>query len=88
MNASKLFAAVAVLAFASSAFAADMPVANAAITAAAASQLTVTAQNLNLPTVLVDKSAGRSRAEVRAEAVAAVQNYRTTDASQFDWISK
>ena len=88
MNASKLFTAVAAFAFAGSAFAADVAVANAAVTAAAASQLTLTAQRLNIPVVLVDKNAGRSRAEVRAEAVAAVQNYRSTAETQFDWISK
>ncbi len=88
MKASKLFTAVAALVFAGSAFAADVAVANAAVTAAAAAQLTVTAQRLNIPTVLVDKSAGRSRAEVRAEAVETVQHYRATEASQFEWISK
>ncbi len=86
MKASKLFTAVAALAFAGSAFASSAPVANAAISAAAAAQLTVTAQSLNIPAVLVDKSAGRSRAEVRAEAVDTVQNHRATEASQFDWI--
>ena len=88
MNASKLFTAVAVLAFAGSASAADMPVANAAISAAAAAQLTVTAQRLNIPTVLVNKSEGRSRAEVRAEAVSAVQEHRATDAGNSDWFMK
>ncbi len=88
MNASKLFTAVAALAFAGSAFAADVAVANVAVSAAAAAQLTVTAQRLNIPTVLVDKSAGRSRAEVRAEAVETVQHYRATELSQFAWLSK
>ena len=88
MNASTLFTAVAALAFAGSAFAADAPVSSAAIAAAAAAQLTVTSQNLNIPVVLVNKSAGRTRAEVRAEAVETVQNYRATEAGQFDWISK
>ena len=88
MNASKLFTAVAAIAFAGSAFAADAPVANAAVSAAAAAQLTVTAQALNIPAVLVNKSAGRTRAEVRAEAVEAVKNQRATEAGQFDWISK
>lgn len=88
MNASKLFTFVAAVAFAGSAFAADMPVASVAVSAAAAAQLTVTAQALNIPAVLVDKSAGRSRAEVRAEAVEAVQNYRATEASQFEWLAK
>ena len=88
MNASTLFTAVAAIAFAGSAFAADAPVANAAVSAAAAAQLTVTAQSLNIPVVLVNKSAGRSRAEVRAEAVEAVRTQRATEAGQFDWISK
>ncbi len=88
MNASTLFTAVAALAFAGSAAAADMPVANVAISAAAAAQLTVTAQKLNIPVVLVNKSAGRTRAEVRAEAVGAVQNYRATDAGNSDWFMK
>ncbi len=88
MNASKLFTAVAALAFAGSAFAADVPVANAAISAAAAAQLTVTAERLNIPAVLVNKSTGRSRAEVRAEAIEAVQNHRATEAGQFDWLTK
>jgi hypothetical protein len=88
MNASTLFTAVAALAFAGSAFASEAPVASAAISAAAAAQLTVTAQRLNIPVVLVDKSAGRTRAEVHAEAVATVQDYRPTAAGQFDWITQ
>ncbi len=88
MNASKLITAVAAVAFAGSAFAADAPVANAAVSAVAAAQLTVTAQKLNIPVVLVNKAAGRSRAEVRAEAVQAVREHRATEAGQFDWISK
>jgi hypothetical protein len=88
MNASKLFAFAATLAFAGSAVASDITVANAAISAAAASQLTLTAQRLNIPTVLVDKSAGRSRAEVRAEAVESVQTQRATDAGNTDWFMK
>lgn len=87
MNASTLFAAVAALAVAGSAFGAEVPLAASAVTAAAAAaQVSIAAKSLNVPAVLVDKSAGRSRAEVKAEAVAAVQNYRSTSASQFDWI--
>lgn len=90
MNASKLFAAVAAVTFAGSACAADIVGANsAAISAvAAAAQVSVAAKSLNVPAILVDKSAGRSRAEVKAEAVAAVQNHRATAAASFDWISK
>lgn len=88
MNASKLFGAIAAIAVAGSAFAADVPAANAAATSAAAAvQVTVAAQSLNVPTVTFDKSAGRSRAEVRAEAIEAVKNHRATQAGQFDWIT-
>jgi hypothetical protein len=90
MNASKLFAAVAALTFAGSAFAADVAGASAAAisAAAAAAQTSVAAQKLNVPSILVDKSAGRSRTEVKAEAIDAVQNHRATAAASFDWISK
>lgn len=89
MNASKIFTAVAAVTFAGAAFAADMPAAATAVTAAAAAaQVSVAAKNLNVPAVLVDKSAGRSRAEVKAEAIEAVKNYRSTTTRQFDWISK
>ena len=88
MKVSTLFTAAAAFAFAGSAYAADVAVANAAISAAAASQLTVTAQKLNIPEVLVDKNLGRSRAESRAEAVETVRNYRATASDQFDWMMK
>ena len=90
MNASKLFAAVAAVAFAGGAFAADVPVANGAATsaAAAAAQVSVAAKSLNVPAVLVDKSAGPTRAQVRAEAIDAVKNYRSTASAQFDWLTK
>ena len=90
MNASKLFIAVAVFASAASAFAADVPVANAAATsaAAAAAQVSVAAKSLNVPAILVDKSAGPTRAQIRAEAIEAVKNHRSTEASQFDWFTK
>ena len=87
MNASKLFAAVAAVTFAGSAFAADVAGANATAIAAAA-QATTAARNLNVPMVLVDKSSGRTRAEVKAEAVQAVMNHRATAAGSFDWITK
>ena len=88
MNASKLFAAVAAVVFAGSAVAADLPMANAAATsaAAAAAQVSVAAKSLNVPPLLADKSASPTRAQVRAEAVEALKNYRSTDASQFDWL--
>lgn len=88
MNASKLFAAVAAFAVAGSAFAVDLSGANAAATAAAAAQLSsAAARSLNVPLILVDKSAGASRAEVHAEAVAAVKNHRSTASAQFDWLA-
>jgi len=86
MNASKLFAAVAAVAFAGSAFAVEMPAAGAAVSAAAAAQAGFAAKNLNIPAVLVDKSAGPTRAEVRAEAIAATQNQRSTFAAQMDFL--
>ncbi len=89
MNASKLFFAVAAVVFAGSAFAADLPVANAAATsAAAAAQVSVAAKSLNVPAILVDKSAGPTRAQVRAEAEEAARNHRATEASQCDFFSK
>ncbi|MBC7452261.1 MAG: hypothetical protein H7335_00855 [Massilia sp.] len=89
MNASKLFITVAAITFASTSFAADTTAAATAVTAAAAAaQVSIAAKNLNVPAVLVDKSAGRSRAEVKAEAIEAVKNYRSTTTRQFDWISK
>jgi hypothetical protein len=88
MNASKLFVAIAAIAFAGSAFASTVPAANAAVSAAAAAaQVSAAARSLNVPNILVDKSAGASRAHVRAEAVEAVSNYRATSSSQFAWIS-
>lgn len=90
MNASKLFtaaAAVAAVTFCSSAIAAEGPVAGAAISAvAAAAQVSVAAKSLNVPAVMTDTSAGRSRAEVKAEAIETVKHYRSTATRQFDWI--
>jgi len=91
MNASKLFAAVAAVAFAGSAFAAELPVASAAATSAVAAVGVVApagyaVKSLNVPVVSVQgsKSTGRTRSEVRAEAVEAVKNYRTTFQIQLD----
>ncbi len=84
MNASKLFTAIATIAFAGSAFAADVPAANATVTAAAsAAQVSVAAKSLAVQT-----QGPRSRAEVRAEAKEAAKNHRATEAGQFDWIAK
>lgn len=86
MKASTLFIAIATLA-AGSAFAADVPAANAAATsAAAAAQVSVAAKSLNVPAVAMTKSS-RTREEVRAEAIEAVKHHRATEASQFDWIN-
>ncbi|MES2316047.1 MAG: hypothetical protein V4631_01010 [Pseudomonadota bacterium] len=89
MNASKLFAAIATLAFAGSAFAAGIPAANATAStaAAAAAQVSVAAKSLNVPAILPTKG-GPTRAEVRAEAEEAVRNRRSSEASQFDWLTK
>ncbi len=70
MKASKLFTAIAALLVAGSAFAAETPVAAAVVTS-------VAAQTLNVPAVTITSSTGRSRAEVNAEAVEFVKNYKT-----------
>ncbi len=78
MNASKFFAAVAVFAVAGSTFAADLPGANAAVTAAAAAaNSSIAATKLNVPTVTIGNPQARSRAEVHAEAVEFVKNHKT-----------
>ncbi|MES2126041.1 MAG: hypothetical protein V4463_02105 [Pseudomonadota bacterium] len=79
MNAKKLIAAAAVFLATGGAFAAEAPASNAAVTAAAAS---VTATSLNVPAINV--SATRTRAEVRAEAIEYVKNYKTTLALQLE----
>ena len=88
MNVSKLFIAVATLAIAGSASAGRAPAENAVVSAMLAAHISITAESLNIPVVLVNKSSGRTRAEVRAEAVDAVKNQRATEASQFEWIAK
>jgi hypothetical protein len=88
MKASKLFFAIIAATLGGSVFAADVPAANVSATsAAAAAQVTVAAQSLNVPAVLVAKNAGRSREEVKAEAIEAVKHHRATEASQYDWIT-
>jgi hypothetical protein len=85
MNASKLFAAVAAVVFAGSAFAADTVAANATVTTtAAAAQVSVAAQSV--PAVAT-KAPGANRAQIRAEAVEAAKNHRSSEASQYDWIN-
>jgi hypothetical protein len=83
MNASKLFTAVAALAFAGAAFAADTPAAATATTTAAA-QVAVAAQAATAAPA--DKVATRDK--VKAEAVEAMNSRRSTEASQYDWFMK
>jgi hypothetical protein len=83
MNATKFFAAATVLLAAGSAFAADTPAAATAVTAAAATaNSSIAALTLNVPTVTITNT--RSRADVRAEAVEAVRNYKPTLAKQLE----
>lgn len=86
MNAFKTIAAVATFAIAGSAFAAEAPAANAAATAAAANAASaaaatanagIAAATLNVPSVTINKSITRNRAEVKAEAVEFVKNHKT-----------
>ncbi|MFB9242442.1 hypothetical protein IV454_15970 [Massilia antarctica] len=76
MNASKLFIAVAALVLTGSAFAADTPAASTAVSAAASS--------LSVPAVTISQSTTRSRADVSAEAVEFVKNYKTAFAIQLE----
>jgi hypothetical protein len=73
MNAKITIAAAAVFLASASAFAADAPAAAAAANAATV----VAASALNVPSVSISNNAGRSRAEVHAEAVQFVKNYKT-----------
>ena len=77
MNLQQFIAAAAVFVAAGSAFAADAP-ATAAVTVSAVGA------NLNLPTVSITSRAGQRRAEVRAEAVEFVKNYKTAFAIQLE----
>jgi len=86
MNASKLFTAIATLAFAGAAFAADTAPAAATTSAAAAAQVAVAAKSAAVPAP-ADKAV-RTREQTRAEAVEAMNNRRATEASQFDWFMK
>lgn len=94
MTARSLIAATLLIA-AGSAFAGDAPAAaganaavtagaNAAATAATVSATSAAASNLNFPAL---KGAGvRTRESVRAEAIEAVKNHKTTLAQQLDFI--
>ncbi len=77
MNATKFIAAAAVFLAAGAAFAADAP-------AAAGADTSVAAASLNLPSVQINTSLSRPRAEVKAEAVEFVKNYKTTLSTQLD----
>ena len=79
MNATKFIAAAAVFVAATSAFAADAPA-----TPAAAAATTIAATSLNVPAVNVSASNSRSRADVKAEAVEFVKNYKTAFAVQLE----
>jgi hypothetical protein len=86
MNASKLFTAIAALAFAGAAFANDTPAAAAATApAAAAAQVAVAAK---APAVATPGDKRSTAEKTRAEAVEANYNRRATEASQFDWFMK
>jgi len=78
MKASKLFTAVAAFAIAGSAFAADAPAAAAAATAS------IAATSLNVPAVTITNPSGVTRADVHAEAVEFVKNYKTAFAIQLE----
>ena len=83
MNATKFLAAAAVFVAAGSAFAAETPVANAAVIAAASTATTsITATALNVPTVTIHST--RSAGDVKAEAIEAVRNYKPTLAKQLE----
>lgn len=93
MTARKLIAA-AILIVAGSAYAADAPVAagaNAAVAAGATAAATATVattntNGLNFP--VLKNEAARSRESVRAEAIEAVRNHKTTLAQQLEIASK
>ena len=81
MKATKFLAAAVVFVAAGSAFAADAPMVNAAVSAVAA---TAAADKLNLPAATVGKSSAVDRAAVKAEAAQFVQNHKTTLAVQLE----
>lgn len=83
MNA-KLIAAAVLSIAANAAFAADSAAPAAAVQTAAAAQVTAAAASLNLPTVQVSQTTGRTRAEVREEAIAHLKNYKSTLAVQLE----
>lgn len=87
MNASKLFAAVAALAFAGASFASDVPAATAAATASAAAAQAAAAAKAVAAQVEINEKAARSSEEKRTR-IDAANHRRATEASQFDWIMR
>ena len=75
MKTIQTIAAAALFAATSLAFAADVPAAGAAISAAASA---------TVPSVTISKAGPRSRADVRAEAVEAVKHHKTALAVQLE----
>lgn len=89
MNASKLFIAIAAVAFAGSAVAADLPAASLAVTqvsVTAAAPAGYAARNLNVPSLQVNKYDLQQRAVSRAQAIEAVRNDRSTFETQIAFL--
>ena len=89
MNASKLFIAIAAVAFAGSAFAADLPAASFAVTqvsVVATAPAGYAARNLNVPSLQVNKFDLQQRAVTRAQAIDAVKNDRSTFENQIAFL--
>lgn len=82
MNAKTLIAAAALFTAAGASFAADSATATTAAAASATATVSAAAQSLALPSVSI--SAGRSRADVNAEAVDFVKHYKTVLATQLE----
>lgn len=80
MKATQFIAAALVFA-AGSAFAADAP-ATAAV--ASAANVGIAAATLNVPSVTISNASGHARADVHAEAVQNVKNYKTALAVQLE----
>ena len=83
MKATKFIAAALVFA-AGSAFAADTPAAGATSAAVASAANVSIAASLNVPAITISKNGGRTRADVHAEAVDNVKNYKTPLAVQLE----
>lgn len=81
MKATKFIAAAAVFVAAGSAFAAD---ASPAASTSAAAIAVASSDKLNVPSIQITKSLSRDRAEVKAEAVEFVRNYKTAFAVQLE----